>query len=493
MEVATYETAGILLNRTQLTFGCIRGGNVPESQSILVSNTGTAALNWTAAADKTWINLSPASGIGDATITVSIDPTDLSQGTYNGTITISDPNASNSPRTASVTLNIYKSGASSVPFGEYATPIDGSTVSSSVPFTGWVLDDIGVESVKIYRDPVTSEGNMVYIGDAVFVEGARPDVEAAYPNYPMNYRAGWGYMMLTNFLPDGGNGTFRIYAIATDVEGHSVTLGVKTVTVDNNNAVKPFGAIDTPLQGGTAAGSDFRNHGWVLTPMPNAVPTDGSTIYVLVDGVSMGHPTYNIYRADVAALFPGYANSDGAAAYFDIDTTAYDNGVHTIAWIATDDAGNSDGIGSRYFTIQNTTAGISSSKAQEYFSSSRLDRIPVNDVELVRVNRGHDNTSQSQWVGPDEKGIINIKLRELERLVILLSSEASDMTGYMIVGDQLRRLPIGSTIDKRVGTFFWQPGQGFVGVYRLVFVIKDPHGKICRRDIILNIEPKYRK
>ncbi|MFC2145782.1 hypothetical protein ACFLRT_00305 [Acidobacteriota bacterium] len=99
-------------------------------------------------------------------------------------------------------------------------------------------------------------------GDAVFVEGARPDVEKAYPGYPMNYRAGWGYMMLTNFLPNGGNGTFKIHAIAVDSEGHQVTLGTKTINCDNTNAVKPFGAIDTPDQGGTASGSNFINCVW---------------------------------------------------------------------------------------------------------------------------------------------------------------------------------------------------------------------------------------
>jgi hypothetical protein len=30
-----------------------------------------------------------------------------------------------------------------------------------------------------------------------------------------------------------------------------------------------------------------------------------------------------------------------------------ENGVHTISWVVTDDAGVSDGIGSRYFTVQN--------------------------------------------------------------------------------------------------------------------------------------------
>jgi hypothetical protein len=68
----------------------------------------------------------------------------------------------------------------------------------------------------------------------------------------------------------------------------------------------------------------------------------------------VGHPTYNIYRPDVANLFPGYANSNGAHAYFDIDMTAYENGLHQIYWIVTDNAGNAEGIGSRFFNIQNT-------------------------------------------------------------------------------------------------------------------------------------------
>ena len=100
-----------------------------------------------------------------------------------------------------------RSGTDSPPFGNYATPTNGATVASSIPVTGWVLDDVGIQSVKIYRG--TGLSDRIFIGDAVFSKGARPDVEAAYPGYPQNDRAGWGYMLLTNFLPNGGTGRLR--------------------------------------------------------------------------------------------------------------------------------------------------------------------------------------------------------------------------------------------------------------------------------------------
>ncbi|NIM11951.1 MAG: hypothetical protein GTO45_07535 [Candidatus Aminicenantes bacterium] len=235
------------------------------------------------------------------------------------------------------------------PFGSFDTPTSGSTVAGSVAVTGWALDDTGVESVKIYRK---SGGNLVYIGDALFVEGARPDIAQAYPNYPNNTRAGWGYMMLTNFLPNNGNGTFVFQAIATDLAGKTTTLGTKTIRCDNAHATKPFGAIDKPGAGETVSGV-YRIKGWVLTPPPNKIPKDGASIRVKVDGVDLGHATYNIYRADIANLFPGYANNNGAGAYFDLDTTQFSDGLHTLEWLVTDNAGNRDGVGSRFFMIDN--------------------------------------------------------------------------------------------------------------------------------------------
>ena len=141
--------------------------------------------------------------------------------------------------------------------------------------------------MKIYRDPVSGEGSKpIYIGDALFVDGARTDIETAYPGYPFNYKAGWGYMLLTNFLPNSGNGTFKLYAIATDKEGNQTTLGSKTITCDNAHATKPFGAIDTPARVAPPRVRVYYNFGWALTPQPSQIATDGSTISVYMSTAS---------------------------------------------------------------------------------------------------------------------------------------------------------------------------------------------------------------
>jgi hypothetical protein len=283
------------------------------------------------------------------------------------------------------------------------------------------------------------------------------------------------------------------------MEGHQVELGGKTIHVDNANAVKPFGAIDTPTQGGTASGSSYRNYGWVLTPLPNTIPTDGSTIEVWVDGVSLGNVVYNRYREDIAALFPGYNNSDGAVGYFDLDTTQLTNGVHTIYWTASDDAGNSDGIGSRYFTVQNGSPPA----ARGAFLKNRPPGPPAKlsiDKKPVGVAKGYKKNVEPQEVYPDDKGIINIQIKELQRLEIHLGSlnsssfiihHSSFYSGYLVVENQFKPLPIGSTLDVEEGIFYWKAGPGYVGQYRLAFIEDHGHGNKTWKEVVVRIMPKF--
>ena len=90
-------------------------------------------------------------------------------------------------------------------------------------------------------------------------------------------------MLLTNMLPQQGNGTYTLHAMAIDIEGLQTWIGTRTFASDNANATKPFGSIETPGRSEIASGNSYLNFGWALTQQPKVIPFDGSTITVVVD------------------------------------------------------------------------------------------------------------------------------------------------------------------------------------------------------------------
>ncbi|HNX97392.1 MAG TPA: hypothetical protein PKK12_06905, partial [Candidatus Aminicenantes bacterium] len=188
----------IRLDRTTLCFAAA-GSAITAGQAIRIGNAGSGTLHWTATPSSSWIVLDRSSGTGNSQVGVSVAPAGLPVGTHVGTVTIADPAAANAPQEVVVRLVVLARGGN--PYGVVDTPTNNQTgITGNTPVTGWALDDIEVTAVRIYRDPMPGEpvqpNGKVYIGDASFVAGARPDVEAAYATTPFASRAGWGYMML---------------------------------------------------------------------------------------------------------------------------------------------------------------------------------------------------------------------------------------------------------------------------------------------------------
>ncbi len=519
--VAYYEElppAQLSLNRSRVNFGCMERTRPTGSEELRVNIHGRQDVCWNLeTSGEEWLTVGPVSGCGSGNVSISVDASGLSAGTYRSTLTVSAADAVNGPQTATVTLNIY-SGGTKQPIGQMATPTEDKTYSGSIAVTGWVVDDMGVEYVNIFGK--IGNGASFFIGKALFVEGARPDIEDAYPDYPGSSRAGWGYMLLTHFLPNGGNGEITLMAYAKDTEGHKVLLGSKRITCDNANSTLPFGAIDTPAQGGTASSSSYANHGWVLTPMPNHIPSGGSAIGVYVDSIKQGSATYGIARPDIADLLPGYAGSEAAGAVFTLDTTAFDEGVHSIFWIATDNAGNSAGIGSRFFTVEGSgsTTGLShptppalsgarAGTAATFhhglaaLSPRAISREALPAQTAVAMTTGFGPLASAPEPGlyyPDADGTITLEANPMTPLALeLFPGETTSgqtgapayCTGFMRVNGDFRALPAGSALDRTTGTFQWIPGPGFVGTYRLMFAYQAPDGQMLRKSILLNIIP----
>jgi hypothetical protein len=364
---AEFQQFGFALERQRLRFGVEKSGttltNVTPPQPVAISIAGA----WTAVSNQPFVTVTP-SGSGSGLLTVQVvngAGLPATGAAPQATITVTSADLPTLPQTITVDVQVYAPGTTNAPFGFFDTPVSGATgVTGAIAVTGWALDDIGVTGVQIWRDPVAGDptpaaNGKIFVGDAKFVTEARPDVDALNAALPLSYRGAWGYMLLTNMLPNvgtlapaGGVGTFNLYAYVYDVEGHATVFPAHTITVDDTTATKPFGTIDTPGPGAIVSGT-ITNFGWVLTPKPATIPTNGSTIQLFIDGTQRGTAVYDAPRSDIAALFPGYNNTGGPVGAFTIDTTTLANGVHTIFWVVTDDQARTDGIGSRFFTVLN--------------------------------------------------------------------------------------------------------------------------------------------
>ncbi len=531
-----------------LYYGATKSGaagaivNVTPAQTVTVTYSGVSP-SWTAAANDAWLQVvsGPAvangSGIGQFNISI-INPGNVIGGatSLKGTVTISAPGAA--PLSVRVVLTVNQvPPTSALAFGRVDTPVQNAAgLQGAIGLTGWALDDVAVSNIRVYRtclgfdNPASCQlvlgNNVVFVGNAGFVAGARPDVEAAFPTYPLAYRAGWGLQILSNQLPhvpnmttNGGQGTMALYAVATDAEGHQTLLGRSspdhtptTVTLNNDAIAKPFGTLDTPAQGATVSGN-LANFGWALTPDSNLVPdgtdilipTNGSTITVFIDGVAKGTVAYNQCRGnvgnpvppgvfcndDVASIFGNatpqapltprgsnptkYRNLDaqrGAIGAFNINTLTLTNGVHTIAWSVTDSAARADGVGSRFFTVLNgspitdvkAVAELLRAPAVNRGSAAMLDGFAPEPGTLV-ARTGFDPKAPYVPTVSTKEGVYSLVLEEMGRLEVLLGPMDA---GYLVVGGQLRDLPIGSHLDPN-GTFTWNPPVGYFGTYRLVF------------------------
>jgi carboxypeptidase family protein/beta-propeller repeat-containing protein len=486
-------TPSASLDRTSLIFAATNTGtgfsNQTDAQTVRLAQTAGPAVGWTATSNKPWLTVTPASGSGAGTLTVAVkyDASLPASGTVAGAITLALTGALNTAGPINVALNVLAPSAPpSLPIGTVDTPAgDGTVLAGSIAVTGWALDNVGVARVELWRDaqpgeptptyvsplgPGDPRNGKIFIANATFVDGARPDLEGLYASMPYAYRGGWGYLMLTWGLYNQGNGTYKLYAFGVDKEGNTSTIGSKSVVISNNTATKPFGSIDTPTIGGVASGPNF---GWALTPKVAGSATckiQPSGVQVSIDSGPLQPVFYGDARADIAGAFTGFSNSPAAGGHYIFDWSTLANGPHTIGWLVTDDCNRADGVGSRFFTVSGGTGlkaadtpfvvaaphgVIASSQATERESDA-----------AITVARGYGELPAI--VAPGEAGSRTIDMKPTERIEIRVP-RGFESAYQLGPHGQRRNLPVGSTWDAAAAAFYWQPAPGFLGPFRLVF------------------------
>jgi len=117
-----------------------------------------------------------------------------------------------------------------------------------------------------------------------------------------------------------------------------------------------------------------------------------------------------------------------------------------------------------------------------------LSNLPVS-FDPLSVKRSFNLAAPPELIIPDNFGTLHIEMKEAELLEFDLG-KGTGYRGYLIIGDELSPLPIGSTLDPLTGRFSWLPGPGFIAVYDLLFI--ENYDYQIQKIIIINlrIHPK---
>lgn len=157
-----------------------------------------------------------------------------------------------------------------------------------------------------------------------------------------------------------------------------VALGAFALSIAPLWAAAPFGQFGGQVGGGNSGDGLMALTGWALDD-------DGvQAVDILVDGVVAGRADYARARPGVAVRFPGFPDSNAAGYAFELDTTHYLNGQHTVTPRVRSRAGEVVTLASRTFQFINVEHNLAPFGAIEF---------PQAHAEL----RGKcDNSSQSR-------------------------------------------------------------------------------------------------
>jgi hypothetical protein len=177
------------------------------------------------------------------------------------------------------------------------------------------------------------------------------DVERHFPTLPNGSRARFRCVLdvgaLINFGYPPGHRVLTIRA--GDIAGQVVLIDEVAVSfmcdefLPNEPSV---GRIDVPPRGPIYSGT-VDVHGW-------AIDWEGvSRVDIYANGQLMGTAMYGFPRPGVAALYPGYPNSQGAGFLFFLDSRVLADGRNDIQAVVVDVFGVETLIGERTITVHN--------------------------------------------------------------------------------------------------------------------------------------------
>lgn len=143
----------------------------------------------------------------------------------------------------------------SSPIGYIDVPgVESLVANNAVEFSGWALDKASIEKVTVEREPhlgedvgPVNERGLVFLAEAVFQNGARPDVCRAYPDYPNLHRMCWSFQLRREIISHDTSFKITLHAIAHNAFGLTTDLGRREIVFGPEGSAPPYLFCNRPF------------------------------------------------------------------------------------------------------------------------------------------------------------------------------------------------------------------------------------------------------
>ncbi|OQX83402.1 hypothetical protein B6D60_10535, partial [candidate division KSB1 bacterium 4484_87] len=267
---ASKEVPDLLVSTTTLDFG-----SSVASKTFNITNNGSGTLTWSVGADRSWIQVAPASGTTTTEtdpVSVTVDLSSLGAGTYSGTITITSNggtatisvSASKEVPDLSVSVNALDFGSSETSKSFNVSNIGNGTLNWQVASDrSWISVSPNSGSTTTQTDQVTVTVDRSNLGPGTFT----------------------GTITVTS------NGGTETIAVSASKEVPDLSVTPTSLDFGSNETIKTFSLKNDGS--GTLSWTITDNKDWIsVTPTQGSTTDETEAISVTVDRSNLAAGSY---------------------------------------------------------------------------------------------------------------------------------------------------------------------------------------------------------
>jgi uncharacterized protein (TIGR03437 family) len=256
----TAPSGPVTISPTTLAFAYTLGGALPAAQSLQITGTQSFTAAASTSGGGTWLAVTPASGTGNAALSVSVNPANLSPGAYNGTITVTPTGGL--AQTVAVTLTVSVVGSLTLTSNP---PVFTYTVGDAVP-APQTISVVSTGQAVTFTVVATSSGWL-----SVTPTSATTPANLSVSVNPANLGPG-PYTGSVALSAGGGTLQLNVTVTLTVTAPFPVIVGVVNAASYQTGGISPgeivtvFGTSLGPSTGVLAA---IDSHGYIETSLAN--------------------------------------------------------------------------------------------------------------------------------------------------------------------------------------------------------------------------------